>query len=53
MNERERREGSPEGTAEENARGPNLVLIYGIIALALAAAVAIAAMIVLPFYRRR
>jgi hypothetical protein len=37
----------------ENAQGPNLKLIYSLIALALAAAIAIAAMIVLPFYRHR
>jgi hypothetical protein len=36
-----------------NAQGPNLKLFYSLIALALAAAIAIAAMIVLPFYRHR
>jgi len=34
-------------------RGPNLTLIYGLIILAMIAALAIAAMIVLPFYTRR
>jgi hypothetical protein len=37
----------------EHARGPNLVLLYGLIALALVVAMSIAALIVLPFYRRR
>ena len=37
---------------EEPAQGPNLVLLYSLIALALAAAIAIAILIVLPFYRR-
>jgi hypothetical protein len=37
---------------KERPRGPNLVLIYSLIALALVAAMAIAALIVLPFYRR-
>jgi hypothetical protein len=43
----------PEAPDEEKSRGPNLKLLYGLIALALAAAIAIAAMIVLPFYRQR
>jgi hypothetical protein len=34
-------------------RGPNLKLIYGLIGLALVAAIAIASLIVLPFYLRR
>jgi len=33
--------------------GPNLKLLYSLIALALAAAIAIAGLIVLPFYRHR
>jgi len=33
--------------------GPNLVLIYSLIAFALVAAIAIAVLIVLPFYQRR
>jgi hypothetical protein len=32
---------------------PSLALIYGLIALALAAAIGLALLIVLPFYRRR
>jgi hypothetical protein len=35
------------------AQGPNLKLLYGLIALALAAAIAIAAVIIFPFYQRR
>jgi hypothetical protein len=38
---------------KDAARGPNLKLLYGLIALALVAAIAIAALIVLPFYLRR
>jgi hypothetical protein len=37
---------------EEPARGPNLVLLYSLIALALVTAIGLAAMIVWPFYRR-
>jgi hypothetical protein len=36
----------------ESSQGPNLVLLYTLIALALALAIACAAMIVLPFFRR-
>jgi hypothetical protein len=47
--------GSPNDTGESKDRGggPNLVLIYGLIALALVAAIVIAAFVVLPFYHRR
>jgi len=38
---------------EDTPRGPNLKLLFSLIAFALAAAIAIAAMIVMPFYRRR
>jgi hypothetical protein len=38
---------------EEGPQGPSLKFLYSLIALALAAAIAIAALIVLPFYRRR
>jgi hypothetical protein len=37
----------------EKPQGPNLTLLYSLIALAIAAAIAIAAIIVLPFYQRR
>jgi hypothetical protein len=35
------------------SKGPNLVLIYGLIALSLVAAIGFALLIVLPFYHRR
>ena len=38
---------------QEPSQGPNLVLIYSLIGLALLAAIAIAAFIVLPFYNHR
>jgi hypothetical protein len=43
----------PEASDDKSSRGPNLKLLYSLITLALAAAIAIAAAIVLPFYRRR
>jgi len=49
--------GGPDPTPndEQNSpnRGPNLVLVYGLIVLAMIVAIVIAAMVVLPFYRRR
>jgi hypothetical protein len=39
--------------AEQPARGPNLTLIYSLIVLAMLAAIAFAALIVMPFYNRR
>jgi hypothetical protein len=39
--------------AEKPSQGPSLTLLYSLIALALAAAIAFALLIVLPFYRRR
>jgi hypothetical protein len=42
-----------EEAGDEPSRGPNLVLLYSLIALALAVAIGIAALIVLPFYQRR
>jgi len=38
---------------EPDSPGPNLILIYGLIALAMLVAVAVAAFIVLPFYNHR
>jgi hypothetical protein len=38
---------------ETPARGPSLMLLYGLLALALAAAIGFALLIVLPFYHRR
>jgi len=37
----------------DSARGPNLKLIYSLIALALVLAIVLAGLIVLPFYRSR
>jgi hypothetical protein len=37
---------------DEPASGPSLTLLYSLIALALAAAIALAALIVRPFYLR-
>ena len=37
---------------DESASGPSLTLLYSLIALALAAAIALAALIVRPFYLR-
>jgi hypothetical protein len=38
---------------EEEGKGPNLILLYALLVLALLAAMAFAAMIVWPFYLRR
>jgi len=49
-----RREAEPqEPSNNESTRGPNLILLYSLIALALAAAIGLAALIVRPFYLRR
>ena len=40
-------------TVEDQESGPNLKLIFGLLALAMAAAIAFALLIVAPFYRRR
>ena len=42
-----------DASSDEPAKGPNLILLYGLIALALAAAIGLAALIVRPFYLRR
>ena len=54
MNEDETRRG-PDNTTEweQGGGGPNLALVYGLIALALLVAIAVAALVVLPFYHRR
>ncbi|MGD0800389.1 MAG: hypothetical protein ABR906_03655 [Terracidiphilus sp.] len=47
-------EQSPQTSPEENsAQGPSLKLLFGLLALALAAAIGFAVLIVLPFYQRR
>jgi hypothetical protein len=44
----------PKTDAEDKpSQGPSLTLMYSLIALALALAIGFAALIVLPFYRRR
>jgi hypothetical protein len=53
MNDKTRQAPEETGDLEERGGGPNLALIYGLIALALLAAIAVAAFIVLPFYHRR
>jgi hypothetical protein len=45
--------GSEDTAADKSSQGPNLVLLYSLIALALVAAITFALMIVLPFYHRR
>jgi len=51
MSEPERR---PAAEIDESRNsGPNLKLIYGLLALALSAAIGFALLIVLPFYHRR
>ncbi len=37
----------------DQPRGPNLVLIYTLIIVAMLVAIGVAAMVVLPFYHRR
>jgi hypothetical protein len=45
--------GRQEEPGGEASQGPNLILLYSLIALALAVAIALAALIVHPFYLRR
>jgi hypothetical protein len=42
-----------EPPSSERNQGPNLILLYSLIALALATAIGLALMIVMPFYHRR
>jgi hypothetical protein len=44
---------NPPDEEEAPSQGPNLVLIYSLVALALVAAIGFAILIVLPFYQRR
>ena len=44
---------NPPHQEEEPSQGPNLVLLYSLIALALVVAIGFALMIVFPFYLRR
>jgi hypothetical protein len=46
--------GEPSKPLEDQpAQGPSLTLLFGLLALALAAAIGFALLIVLPFYHRR
>ncbi len=45
--------GAEEDHADSPSKGPSLVLLYSLIALALIAAIAFALLIVMPFYHRR
>ncbi len=38
---------------QDESGGPNLIIIYGLIGLAFLAAIAVAVLIVFPFYLRR
>jgi hypothetical protein len=58
MNDPERQRTNTESDSETDledppSQGPNLTVIYSLIALALAAAIGLAMMIVLPFHHRR
>ncbi|MFZ0745821.1 MAG: hypothetical protein WAM85_15535 [Terracidiphilus sp.] len=50
--ERPLRESQPE-SVDQPSQGPNLVVLYSILAIALLVAIGIAVFIVLPFYHRR
>jgi uncharacterized protein HemX len=58
MNDADSQPASPESESRQSplednpSAGPNLALIYSLIALALAAAIGFALMIVLPFHHR-
>jgi hypothetical protein len=53
MSDPNRAKPSREEESEPHFRGPNLVLYFSLIALALAAAIGFAILIVLPFYKTR
>ena len=44
--------GSSQDPDAPSAQGPNLILLYGLLAVALVLAIIVAAFIVLPFYHR-
>jgi flagellar basal body-associated protein FliL len=52
MSERERDSADEGDAAPKRSQGPNLILMYSLIALALAAAIGFAWMIVAPFHHR-
>jgi len=45
--------GSGSEPPDKPSQGPSLALLYGLVVLALAAAIGFALLIVLPFYHRR
>jgi hypothetical protein len=53
MNEARRPDLQRTGADDEPSQGPNLTLLYSLLALAILVAIGIAAWIVLPFYLRR
>ena len=54
MSDPERQTGDPIHDQQDDPnKGPNLTLIYGLLVLALAAAIGFALLIVAPFYHRR
>jgi hypothetical protein len=53
MSEPARRDGADPAADARRSQGPNLKLIYSLIALALLVAMVLAGLIVLPFYRGR
>ncbi len=53
MSNFERSGKDPQDPVDKDSNGPNLKLFYSLIALALLTAIAVAALIVFPFYLRR
>ena len=53
MSEKKRPEAGGAEPGDAHSAGPSLTLLYSLIGLALVAAVALAALIVRPFYLRR
>jgi len=53
MNEPQRPDPRSPDAEDDRSQGPNLTVIYSLIALAILVAIGIAAWIVLPFYMRR
>ncbi|HUB51389.1 MAG TPA: hypothetical protein VL986_04540 [Terracidiphilus sp.] len=53
MSDLEKKQEQHEDAEDDRQQGPNLTLLYSLIALALVAAMFLAGLIVLPFYRGR
>ena len=47
------RQPAPQDPGEPESKGPNLAVMYTIVAVALATAIGLALLIVLPFYNHR